>query len=125
MIPQHVIDLKKQRATKCVAAKCRKNHGGFFCGPCRRLGKALCKKYHILTLQKETSNEAPRLAAQEIAARLTYEYVFDILDEETLDNGRWMERGLRDAGHTTRMQLLCKYAKQYVNVGGISEPFWE
>lgn len=112
MIPPHITELKKARQARCIQNKCKR--GGYYCGPCRRLCKKLVKGYHLFTDEKKKSccsAECVDLAAQEVEARLTYEYVFDMIDEHLLENGEWLDKRLRDAGHTIRLQKLCKFAR--------------
>lgn len=56
----------------------------------------------------------------ELALRLIYEVVFDIIPLKCLENATWMDPTLRDPGHHRRMQLLLKQCSKY---GGIDSKY--
>jgi hypothetical protein len=69
------------------------------CRECEKLRGLLCKKYHMTD------------PAQEIAARLAFEGLFDMIPVQAIENGSWMDNRYRDAGHTMRMRILWRKAK--------------
>jgi hypothetical protein len=69
------------------------------CRKCEKLRGILCKKYHKTD------------PAQELAARLAFEGLFDMIPVQAIENGRWMDDRYRDAGHTLRMRILWRKAK--------------
>lgn len=111
--------IKEHRSVMCKTNKaCARQsvakHGGkkLYCNHCKRLNVKLCRKYHVLTNEKESSQPdhvLQQLACQEIIGRLLYEFVFDILSEEDLLEDKWM-RVKRDWGHTKRLQKLVRIA---------------
>lgn len=86
------------------------------CGRCRRIGQKLCRRYHNISVEVEETihddicrpKTLAKLAATELEARLLYEYVFDIIHENDLFDGKWLSPGLRDYGHTQRMYKLYR-----------------
>ena len=47
-------------------------------------------------------------AVDEIALRLAYEFIFDIIPKECFEKSTWMDSTLRDEGHHKRMCILIK-----------------
>lgn len=91
---QQLYQLRCCRLERCT---CRTNTR-FECWPCRRLRQKMCQAYH-----------AADSAAVELAGRIAYEVVFDMLDVRTVDTGLWLNTQYRcDHGHTVRLQLLAK-----------------
>ena len=43
---------------------------------------------------------------EEVEKRLYYEFTFGIIDESHIANGKWLEYGVRDFGHTKRLRML-------------------
>jgi len=84
--------------------------GMYCCRPCRNLKKAMCRAYHIFE-EKSMDKKKMAVAAQdEIAMRLVYEYLFDMIHIEDISTGAWKEfKG--DDGHVFRIKKLLKYAK--------------
>lgn len=111
--PSMFMDTKKDRIANCKKTSCG-NNSNYLCGRCRRLGQKLCRNYHDISVEVEklykrdttTSVEIAKLAAEEMEARLLYEFVFDFIGEEDLYDGNWLSSGLRDYGHTQRMYKL-------------------
>jgi hypothetical protein len=66
------------------------------CKPCRSLMAIICRRYHRPELS----------AADEIAMRLAYEVLFNIVPFKAVEDGSWTAARHRDAGHTTRMRIL-------------------
>ena len=104
MVPIELVQLKSLRNAKCsnTKKKCSLKSGRFLCGSCRRLCQKLCKQYHT----GSCSGCKADAAAHELSSRLTYEYVFDILDDSAFENSSWMEWHWRDYGHTERIHRL-------------------
>lgn len=111
--PSSFIDAKKDRMANCKKMYCGYN-GNYLCGKCRRLGQKMCRRYHSISVEVENAYEQDttksvdiaKLAAEEMEARLLYEFVFDFIGENDLRNDKWLSVGLRDYGHTQRMFKL-------------------
>lgn len=73
------------------------------CKECRSLMAVICRRYHRHELS----------AADEIAMRLAYEVLFDILPFKAVEDGSWIAARHRDVGHTMRMRILSSRARAY------------
>jgi hypothetical protein len=109
--PEELALLKEYR-TKCIcqsidANDCNTNK--YHCYPCKMLKVDICKAYHRKDkIQQMTCDEA----ADELALRIVYEYIFDIIPSlEYLENEKWLDSSLRDNGHHRRIVLLYKRSK--------------
>lgn len=80
----------------CRSSMCDKHR---MCGGCERLKAVLCRKYHGI---------AP---TEELAARLAFEVLFDIVPVKAVENGTWMDARYRDNGHTGRVHHLWRTCK--------------
>jgi hypothetical protein len=105
--------IKEHRIAMCKVNKCQVNTKQFYCTHCKKLNAKLCRRYHVLTNEKEASEPEEtlrQLATQEIVGRLLYEFVFDRLSEEDLLLDNWMYVK-RDFGHTKRLYKLVRIAR--------------
>lgn len=76
------------------------------CDNCFHLHHAFVSKYHLI--RAHPKDMTVELAQKEIAFRLVYECMFGIVSPYEISNGTWLNRSLRDYGHTKRLFLLCK-----------------
>lgn len=104
-----MVSLREQRMKACKKHKCQK-YNDHLCGPCRRLCQRLCRGYHKTLKNCCSIHEERVFAADELLARLVYEFVFGFVDLCTITMGTWMDCGIRDDGHTIRMQKLFRIA---------------
>ena len=80
------------------------------CRECNTLRSKLVKQYHM---HGDNINRMTPLQAQdELALRLVYEVIYDIIPFANLESGYWMSRTLRDNGHTRRMRNLVRKARR-------------
>jgi len=69
----------------------------------------LCKHYHM---HSDVKKMTPELAQEELARRLIFEISFDLIPIEYVLEGKWLDRRLRNIGHTERMRRLWTKAKR-------------
>lgn len=100
-----MIALKKMKDDNCQKDKCKtKKACGYLCGRCRRLSQKLCSAYHT----GSTDPAAVNNIITELVLRITYEYVFDYINIETIISATWLvPMGTRCIGHTKRLFNLA------------------
>ena len=89
---QALINLRLQRLQRCQCYWGQSHQ----CGTCRRVRRKLCKAYHVAS------------PIDELAGRLTFEYVFGIINIQKLLDHEWLRPNIRDFGHTKRLTNICK-----------------
>jgi hypothetical protein len=96
-----VEDLKDLKETFVCRGRCKcKNNSKFFCKPCASINRQLCRSYHEVS------------PMEELVLRLAYEYIFDIISEQDLANGKWKINKGRDDGHNERIRRLSALASK-------------
>jgi hypothetical protein len=108
---ENMIALKTRREEQCQKNKCKtKISHGHLCGRCRRLSQKLCCAYHKGNPETKLGNDttATALVLEELVLRITYEYVFDYIDMETILSAMWLvPKENRCFGHTKRLFNLA------------------
>ena len=91
------------------------------CSQCLTLRRFLVRKYHV---EDYIERMTPEMAQEELALRLVYEVVFDIISLRDVTDGSWLNRRLRNFGHHKRMLHLWAKArcKPFVMYPWISPP---
>ena len=92
----HLRVLKNIKHSNC-RGRCRSRCSSqFYCKPCSRLNKSLCRRYHDIE------------PVDEIIGRLIYEVLFELggMSIKHVQYGTWMDVSLRDYGHHLRMIRL-------------------
>lgn len=87
---------------------------GNMCKGCRSLSAVMCRRYHA----SHGGNAGKRSAAvsvDELAMRLAYEVIFDIIPIKSLEDGTWLDARYRDSGHTMRMRIVWSRARSQVS----------
>ena len=106
-----MIALKKMKDDNCQKDKCKtKKASGYLCGKCRRLSQKLCSAYHIGSTEASIAADpaAVNNIIKELVLRITYEYVFDYINIETIVSATWLvPMGTRCFGHTKRLFNLA------------------
>ena len=118
--------LQNLKTKKINACKCKIGNK-FTCSACRRLRQKLVKGYHILTPNIEKKGNKPMVAnaaANELSARILYEYLFDIITLEHIKDGTWKCDTLRDKGHQMRMMKLNNIVIRYMPFLAGFEHIW-
>lgn len=111
---ENMIALKIRREENCQKNKCKTRivHG-HLCGRCRRMSQKLCRAYHkgnpeTKLVANNNDPVAVRNILEELVLRITYEYVFDYIDMETIVSAMWLvPSGNRCIGHTKRLFNLA------------------
>lgn len=110
---ENMIALKIRKEEQCQKDKCKTRMvHGHLCGRCRRMSQKLCRAYHKGNPEtKLVNNEDPiaiRHIIEELVLRITYEYVFDYMDMETILSSMWLvPLENRCYGHTKRLFNLA------------------
>ena len=108
---ENMIALKKMKDDNCQKDKCKtKKASGYLCGKCRRLSQKLCSAYHKGSTEARIAADpaAVNNIIKELVLRITYEYVFDYIDIETIVSATWLvPMGTRCFGHTKRLFNLA------------------
>jgi len=106
---ENMIALKMRKEENCQKDKCKARivHG-HLCGRCRRMSQKLCRAYHKgnpeTKLGANNNSDAVRNLLEELVLRITYEFVFDFIDMETILSSMWLvPSGNRCLGHTKRL----------------------
>ena len=107
---KELVYLKHQRSYNCQEQCCSSPYRHIYrlCSQCTQLRRKMCSAYHVHERERLTSGTAHN----EIALRLVYEYVFDIITIDDIEKGRWLHPSLRDEGHHKRMQVLYRKARR-------------
>jgi hypothetical protein len=84
----------------CNGRCCNKRTSKYECKRCKATKRALCNYYH--------KYDDP---ADELAARIIYEYIFDFITIDDIASGKCMHPELRDIGHQERLKRLYKRAR--------------
>lgn len=101
---QMLINIRLQRLQRCQCYWGQSHQ----CGTCRRVRRKLCKAYHVAS------------PIDELAGRLTFEYVFGIINIQQLLDHEWLRPNIRDFGHTKRLTNICKMlSAKEINSSGI------
>lgn len=95
-IVYHLATLKAMKKNKCRGKCMSRGSSQFYCKPCSRLNKSLCRHYHGVD------------PVDEIIGRLIYEVLFELggMSIKHVQYGTWMDMSLRDYGHHLRMVRL-------------------
>lgn len=80
-----------QVCQQIVGYHCTKNS---LCTECRALSAMMCRRYHNCSY------------VDELAQRLAYEVIFDMIPISAIEDGSWLDSRFRDSGHTTRMRII-------------------
>jgi hypothetical protein len=84
----------------CHGRCCNKGTSKYECKRCKGCKRALCNRYHKF--------DDP---ADELAARIIYEYIFDFITLDDIASGQCLRPELRDSGHQERLKRLYKRAR--------------
>jgi hypothetical protein len=115
---ENMIALKMRREEHCQKDKCKTRivHG-HLCGRCRRLSQKLCRAYHKGNPETKLSSNSNsnkndsitiRHIIEELVLRITYEYVFDYIDMESILSAMWLvPLENRCSGHIKRLFNLA------------------
>ena len=86
----------------CEESCVHKIHRGWECTQCKKINRRVSSMYHILPKGKGNKD----LAADELALRIAYELLFDILSIEDIITGDWSGSGKRNVSHQIRILSL-------------------
>jgi hypothetical protein len=65
----------------------------------------------------------PAMAQRELAGRLAFEVMFGIIPVEAILSGHWLDRRMRDMGHTERLvRLWYKASESTLKYAWITRP---
>jgi hypothetical protein len=107
----NMMSLKKMKEDNCQKNKCKtKATNGYLCGRCRRMSQKICSAYHKGSPETkiETDPTAARNTIEELVLRITYDYVFDYINMDTIMSAMWLvPLGSRCYGHTKRLFNLA------------------
>ena len=108
---EDLIALKAARQGNCNQHKCQSSAlRGHFCGRCRRLSQRLCRAYHKGNPEQSLGISAKAVddIVQELVLRITYEFVFDIIDIKAITSASWLKPSSRKCyGHTKRLYTIA------------------
>jgi len=104
-------DLKKLKLYR-INHVCNGKCGIYHCHPCRNLKKAMCRTYHIYDTAADNISRVMS-AQNEIAMRLVYEYMFDMISIDHITSGAWRNSiPTPSDGHAFRIFKLSKIARR-------------